>query len=64
MKLALLCHQHPEQPPYHVLRRVEELDPMDYRSRCFVQFVESTHRPITCPRCGSIHQHDHDAVPA
>lgn len=63
MKLVLMCHQHPDQPSYHVLLRSEDLDPLDYRSRCFVQFVDSADSITECPRCGAVHRHDQE-VPA
>lgn len=62
MKLALLCHKHPDQPAYHVLQQIEDLDPLDYRSRCFVEFVDSADAITQCPRCGAVHQHEQ--VPA
>lgn len=62
MKLALMCHAHPGQPIYHELRDEDKLDAIDYRSRCFVRFVESGDPVTECPRCGAVHQHEE--VPA
>ena len=56
MKLALLCHEHPDAK-YHALIREEELTPTDYRSRCFVAFVEAGEELTTCPRCHAVHRH-------
>ena len=62
MKLALMCHQHPDQPTYHVLLDADKLDAVDYKSVCFVRFVEPDIRVTECPRCGAVHQHEQ--VPA
>lgn len=64
MKLALMCHQHPDHVNYHELRGVEKLDAIDYRSRCFVCFVETGARVTECPRCGALHEHLAARIPA
>ena len=64
MKLVLLCHRHPGKPIFHELLGEESLTPVDYESNCFVRFVDPADMIVECPRCGSVHEHSQENVPA